>query len=266
MMNRLTLICVSFALFAASPALAAECARPATLRFDVTNKIVRSQVGFTQGLEWRDGKLFESTGAIGGHSGLNIIAPEGTVTNVRDDATKYFGEGLTILNDEIYQLTWQEHDVFVYDLAGKLKRTMKNPREGWGLTNDGTDLIFSDGGPSFYVTDPATFALKREVKLRSDRPGDILGLNELELIDGKLYGNLFQTNTIIRIDPASGCVEARADMGSLWRAMTDADKKQVTANSENVLNGIAYDKATGLFYVTGKRWRTIFVGKFAETK
>lgn len=247
----------------ASAAHAADCPRPAPLRFDVTGKIVRSEVGFTQGLEWRDGKLYESTGAIGEHSGLNTITPDGKVTNLRDDGTRYFGEGLTILNDEVFQLTWQEHQVFVYSLDAKPKRTMRNPREGWGLTNNGTDLIFSDGGPSFYFADPQTFAIKREVKIKSDKPGEVQGLNELELVDGKLYGNLFQTNTILRIDPASGCVEAAADLGSLWRIMTPEDKKQVTADSNNVLNGIAYDKQSGNFYVTGKRWRTIFVGKFA---
>src|SRR3954465_4868465 len=169
-----------------APAHAADCARPKELRFEVTGKIVRSEVGFTQGLEWRDGKLYESTGAVGGHSGLNTIAPDGTVIKLRDDATRYFGEGLTILNDEIYQLTWQEHEVFVYDLAGERKRAMRNPREGWGLTNDGKSLIFSDGGPSFYFADPATFAIRREVKIKTDRPGDVVGLNELELADGKL--------------------------------------------------------------------------------
>ena len=254
-----------FALTLAPAAHAAECARPKELRFEVTGKIVRSEVGFTQGLEWRDGKLFESTGAVGGHSGLNTIAPDGTVTRLRDDGTRYFGEGLTIFNDEIYQLTWQEHEVFVYDLAGQRKRSLRNPREGWGLTHDATSLIFSDGGPSFYFADPANFAITREVKIKTDRGGDVIGLNELELVDGKLYGNLFQTQTIVRIDPDSGCVEARANMGSLWRSFTDADKKQV-ASEENVLNGIAYDKASGLFYVTGKRWRTIFVGRFSETK
>ncbi len=258
-------LAVLIALVFAGAAHAADCARPKELRFEVTGKIVRSEVGFTQGLEWRDGRLFESTGAVGGHSGLNTIAPDGTVTRLRDDGTRYFGEGLTILNDEIYQLTWQEHDVYVYDLAGKPKRTLKNPREGWGLTNDGASLIFSDGSPSFYVADPATFAVKREVKLRTDRPGDIYGLNELELVDGKLYGNLFQTQTIVRIDPQSGCIEARANLGSLWRSFSDADKKQVMSE-ENVLNGIAYDAASGLFYVTGKRWRTIFAGKFIEPK
>ena len=253
-------------LLAISTAHAADCARPAPLRFEVTGKIVRSEVGFTQGLEWRDGKLFESTGAVGDRSGLNTIAPDGTVTNLLNQGTKVFGEGLTILNDEIYQLTWTEHEVYVYDLAGKLKRTMRNPREGWGLTNDGTSLIFSDGTPSFFFADPQTFAITREVKIKSDRPGEVAGLNELELIDGKLYGNIFMSNTILRIDPATGCVEASADMGSLWRAMTDADKKQVTGSEQNVLNGIAYDKASALFYVTGKRWRTIFVGKFSALR
>jgi glutamine cyclotransferase len=245
---------------------AAECARAANLHFEVTAKIVRSEVGFTQGLEWHDGKLFESTGAVGDHSGLDTIAPDGVVNKLRDDGIRYFGEGLTVLNDEIYQLTWQEHDVFVYDLAGQLKRTMRNPHEGWGMTNDGTNLIFSDGTPSFYFADPKTFAITREVKIKSDKGGETHGLNELELVDGKLYGNLFLTLSILRIDPASGCIEARADMGSLWRSFTDADKKQVTSSEQNVLNGIAYDKATRLFYVTGKRWRTIFVGKFTETK
>src|SRR3954449_4341005 len=110
---------------------AADCPRPANLRFEVTGKIVRSEVGFTQGLEWHDGKLYESTGAVGGHSGLAIIAPDGTVTRTLELGTKVFAEGLTILNDEIFQLTWQEHQVFVYGLDGKLKRTMKNAREGW---------------------------------------------------------------------------------------------------------------------------------------
>jgi glutaminyl-peptide cyclotransferase len=253
------------ALAFAATAQAADCPRPVPLRFEVIGKIVRSEVGFTQGLEWRDGKLYESTGAVGGRSGLNVIAPDGTVTNLINQGTRVFGEGLTILEDEMFQLTWTDRVVHVFDPSAKLKRTMRNPREGWGLTNDGKQLIFSDGGPSFYFADPQTFAIHREVKIKTDRPGDVVGLNELELVDGKLFGNLFQTQTIVRIDPASGCVEARANMGSLWRSFTDADKKQVAAE-ENVLNGIAYDKASGLFYVTGKRWPTIFVGRFVEQK
>src|SRR5689334_18859239 len=128
---------VLFALALALPAYAADCAKPKSLRFEVSGRIVRSTVGFTQGLEWRDGKLYESTGAVGGHSGLNTIAPDGKVTNLLDQKTQVFGEGLTILHDEMFQLTWQEHQVFVYDLDGKLKRTLRTPREGWGLTHHG---------------------------------------------------------------------------------------------------------------------------------
>ena len=150
MLVRILAFIVALSAAAATAAHAQTCPAPVPMRFEVVDKIVRSQVGFTQGLEWRDGKLFESTGAVGGHSGLNTIAPDGKVTNLLEQGTKVFGEGLTILNDEVFQLTWQEHQVFVYGLDAKLKRTLRNPREGWGLTNDGTSLIFSDGGPSFY--------------------------------------------------------------------------------------------------------------------
>ena len=267
-MKKLLLYIVSSLLLAAPlGAHAQTCPAPLPLRFEVSDKIVRSTVGFTQGLEWRDGKLYESTGAVGGHSGLNTIETDGKVTNLLEQGIKVFGEGLTILNDEVFQLTWQEHEVFVYGLDAKLKRTLRNPHEGWGLTNDGTSLIFSDGGASFYFADPQTFAITRTVKIRSNKPAETLGLNELELVDGKLYGNLFQTLTIVRLDPATGCIEATADMGSLWRSMDAADKKQITdGDGENVLNGIAYDKATGRFFITGKRWRSIFVGKFSEQK
>jgi len=242
------------------------CREPAPLRFEIASKIERSELGFTQGLEVRDGQLYESTGRIAGTTRINVISFDGQVRTLTDLGTTVFGEGLTILNDQIYQLTWQDHQVFVYDLAAKRQRAMRNPREGWGLTNDGTSLIFSDGGPSFYYVDPQTFAVRRTVKVRSTRPGDIVGLNELELVRGRLYGNIFTTWSIVRIDPASGCDEARADMGSLWRSMSDADKKQVTGSQENVLNGIAYDKSSGLFYLTGKRWLSIFVGKFVAQK
>ena len=155
-----------------------------------------------------------------------------------------FGEGLTVLNDEIYQLTWTEKEVFVYDLSGKLKRTMRNPREGWGLTNDGTSLIFSDGGPSFFFADPKTFAITREVKIKSDKPGDVQGLNELELVDGKLYGNVFRPT-----DPAHrSCERLYRRRGRHGRAVALVHRRRQEAgdaSDHNVLNGIAYDKASG---------------------
>jgi glutaminyl-peptide cyclotransferase len=244
---------------------AQTCREPVPLRFETASKITRSELGFTQGLEVRDGQLYESTGRVAGTTRINTISFSGQVRTLTDLGTTVFGEGLTILNDEIYQLTWQDHQVFVYDLAAKRKRAMRNPREGWGLTNDGTNLIFSDGGPSFYYVDPQTFAVRRTVKIRSNRPGEIIGLNELELVRGRLYGNIFTTWNIVRIDPASGCIDAVADMRGLHDQMTADEKAQIDSDSGNyVLNGIAHDGATGTFYVTGKRWKVIFTGRFVE--
>ncbi len=242
---------------------AQPCGPPTPLHFDVTGKIVRSEPGFTQGLEFRDRRLYESTGRIGGTTRLNTISLEGKVTRLADLGTAVFGEGLTIFNNEIVQLTWQEHEVFVYDLDGKLKRKMRNPRFGWGLANDGTRLVFSDGEGSIYFADPNTFAIGKIVAIRSPGAGTIKGLNELEYIGGKLYGNLFTTRLIVRLDPSSGCIDAVADLGSLWSTMAPDDHAHAQL-PENVLNGIAHDGATGLFYLTGKLWRSIFVGRFRE--
>ena len=242
-------------------ARAQTCSDPARLQFDITGKIVRNRVGFTQGLEFRDGQLYESTGLIGGTTQLNTISLNGQVKTLADLGTSVFGEGLTILNNEIVQLTWQEHQVFVYDLAGMLKRAMRNPRDGWGLTNDGTRLIFSDGGDSIYFTDPKSFAIDKSVRLRTSQPGPVLGLNELEYVKGKIYGNIFTTPLIVRLDPSSGCIEAVSELSALWNAMT-ADERSYAEGPENVLNGIAYDGASDLFYLTGKRWKTIFSGHF----
>jgi len=247
---------------AAEPS-AESCREPATLRFNIVSKITRSEIGFTQGLEVHDGQLYESTGRVGGTTKLDVISFDGTVKRLADLGTDVFGEGLTILKDEMFQLTWQEHEVFVYDLAGHLKREMRNPREGWGLTNDGTSLIFSDGGPAFYYADPRTFAIRRTVRIRSNRPAVIEGLNELELVNGKLFGNIFTTRQILRLDPASGCIDGVADLSVLWQAMSP-DERASIETPDSVLNGIAYDAKTGLFYLTGKLWKSIFTGRFTE--
>ena len=197
------------------PALAGECARPErTCASRCKGKIVRSQIKFMQGLEWRDGKLLESTGAIGGHSGLNIIAPDGTVTSAqRRRGRSIFGEGLTVLNDEIYPAHLARARGVRLRPFRQAQAHDEEPARGWGLTNDGTQSHFQRWRA---VTLCRRSPHLRDRSARSDqdrRPRRLFGLNELELIDGKLYGNLFQTNTILRIDPASGCVEARADIG-----------------------------------------------------
>lgn len=249
---------------AATPSLAQGCADPGLMRFDVTSKIVRSRVGFTQGLELRNGVLYESTGNVGGTTQINTITLDGKVTTLADRGRKVFGEGLTILNDEVVQLTWQERQVFVYDLAGKPKRQMHNPRDGWGLSHDGTSLLFTDGGSSLYYADPATFKISKSVPIRAGK-NEVAGVNELERVDGKLYGNIFTTRSIVRFDPALGCIDAVADLRVLWDVMTPEERAS-TDSTENVLNGIAYDDKSGLFYITGKRWRAIFVGRFRDVK
>jgi glutaminyl-peptide cyclotransferase len=248
-----------------SPAHASTqaCREPAMLQFNIVSKMPRSEVGFTQGFELHDNGLYESTGRIGGTTRLNVISLDGKVKQLTDLGTTVFGEGLTILRDEVFQLTWQEHAVFVYDLSGKLKRKMHNPRDGWGLSNDGTNLIFSDGGPSFYYADPRTFAIRKAVRIRMNRPGEVEGLNELELVNGKLFGNIFTTRDIVRIDLKSGCIDGIADLGVLWQTMSPEERAEIDT-PESVLNGIAYDGKTGLFYLTGKLWKTIFTGRFTE--
>ena len=239
---------------------AAVCAPPAALQFDVSSKIVRDRVGFTQGLEFHKGRLYESTGRIGGTTQINTISLDGHVRTLADRGRRVFGEGLTILKDEVFQLTWQEHAVFVYDLAGKLKRRMRNPHDGWGLSNDGTSLLFTDGGSSLYYADPATFKINKAVTIKAGND-KVAAVNELEMTDGKLYGNIFTTRAIVRFDPASGCVDSVADLTPLWEIMS-RDERASTTEQNNVLNGIAYDGKTGLFYLTGKRWKAIYVGRF----
>jgi glutamine cyclotransferase len=252
------------AAFAAIPAMAASCGEPLPLGFKVEGKISRSGLGFTQGLEFRDGKLYESTGRIEDTTRLNTISLSGQVTTLADLGGRVYGEGLTILGDEIFQLTWQDHLVFVYDLAGTIIRRMENPHLGWGLANDGRRLILSDGEGSIYFTDPKTFAIQHAVKVRSNTADEIKYLNELEFVDGKLYGNIFTTRTIVRLDPETGCVDAAGEMNSLWDFMTADEKAHIESSREYVLNGIAYDRKAGLFYLTGKKWPSIFVGRFVE--
>jgi glutamine cyclotransferase len=252
---------------AASPAaqaVAPECPDPVPLSFQMTGKITRSALGFTQGLEFHDGKLYESTGKVDGPTRVNTISLSGQVATLTDLGASVFGEGLTILGTEMFQLTWQEHKVFAYDLEGKRERQMTNPRDGWGLTNDGKQLIFSDGEQAIYFADPKSFAITKTVPLKAKHLDQIVGLNELELVNGQLYGNLFTTPYIVRIDPATGCLTGVSDLGGLWNAMTEAEKKHIASSPQYVLNGIAYDASHDLFYLTGKRWNSIFTGHFVE--
>ena len=247
-------------------AWAQTCAAPKTMNFEVQSQVRRDILGFTQGLEVRGDKLFESTGLIAGTTRLTTIDPKtGKVTVLANFGRRFFGEGLTILNNQIFQLSWQEHQAFVYDLSGKLVRSMRNPQEGWGLTNDGTNLIFTDGGDKLYYVNPADFKVLRSVPVKLGS-APLAALNELETVDGKIYSNVFLTWDIVRIEPRTGCVEAIAHLNALWDRMSLEERRHIQSDSNFVLNGIAYDPAQKIFYITGKNWMTIYAGRFVDQR
>ena len=253
----------AFLLVAGNALAAPVCPAPKVMTFQVEREIHRDVTGFTEGLEVHDGDFFESTGALGGGTRLMRITPEGHVTVLNDAGQKYFGEGITFLNNRLYQLSWQDHKVFVYDQDFKLLRTMRNPRDGWGMTNNGHDLIFGDGSTQIYFVEPDNFTIKSAITVRRGADS-VSNINELEYVDGKIYANIWMTHSIVRIDAKTGCIEAEADMTPLWSHITEAEQAYIASDDDYVLNGIAYDPATRLFTVTGKEWPMLFSGRFAD--
>jgi glutamine cyclotransferase len=255
---------IAIGLAGASEALGqVACPEPERLEFEVARKIQRSETAFTQGLEFIDGKLLEGTGSLDGSTRLNIVDPaSGQVQRLAEVGPSVFGEGITVLKGELFQLTWKDRVVFVRDLRGNVLRQMRNEREGWGLTNDGENLIFSDGSGSLFVADPKTFATKREIAVRTTPGTKSTGLNELELVHGKVLANVFMSWIIVRIDPTTGCIEAVSDLRKLAQQMDPRERAGLASDGNNVLNGIAYDARTDTYFLTGKRWRSIFVGRF----
>jgi len=200
------------------------------------------------------GRLYEGSGLRGESNLREIDARTGAVTRTVSLADKYFGEGIAVVDDRVVQLTWQEHTAFVYRLSDfKQISTFSYDTEGWGLCDDGTRLVMSDGTNQLYFRDRSTFAVKGKVSVtQNGTPID--QLNELECVDGQVYANVWQTNTIVRIDPASGKVTAAIDASGLL----SADEER----GVDVLNGIAYDPSTKTFLITGKYWPTLFEVRF----
>ena len=205
---------------------------------------------FTQGLVYYQGDFYEGTG-LRGRSSLRRVALEtGRVLQKRDLPDAYFGEGVTLFDDRLYQLTWQSHVGFVYDRASfDLLGTFDYPTEGWGLTHNGRELIMSDGTPTLHFLDPVTLQELRRVTVR-DENGPVQRLNELEYIRGDVYANVWLTDRIARIDPATGRVLAWIDLSGL---LPPEDRP-----GANVLNGIAWDETGHRLFVTGKLWPKLF--------
>lgn len=258
------LLCLVLLMLWAAPALAQKCPVPKNLSFRVEKQIRRDTLGFTQGLEMDKGTLLEGTGNLFGDTRINRIDPNtGKVTQLMNAGKRYFGEGVTVLGDRIYQLSWQEGRVFVFDRQLRPLGQFANPRDGWGLTNDGTRLIASDGSSRLFFHSPQDFKTLGSVRVvRGSRYLD--NLNELEYVGGAVWANVFQDWDVVRINPATGCVEAQADLKPLRLRMNSAERKYIDSEFNFVPNGIAHDPATGQFILTGKNWPSLFFGRFVE--
>lgn len=205
---------------------------------------------YTQGLFFRDGVLYESTGTWGGSSFRIVDLDNGKPSRKLDFAEKYFLEGSVMLGDRLYMLTWTNNVAFVYDATTlEYKQAYSYPREGWGLTTDGKSLIASDGSNRIFFLDP-DFKLEKTLNVTLDgRP--VRYLNELEWIDGEIWANVYMTDMIVVINPKTGKVESRIDCSGLI-------PRQKRTQDMDVLNGIAVDDSTGKIYLTGKYWPKMF--------
>ncbi|MGA9672948.1 MAG: glutaminyl-peptide cyclotransferase [Terracidiphilus sp.] len=218
--------------------------------YQVVHTYPHDAQAFTQGLIYLDGHLYESTG-LEGHSSLRMEDLETGRILQFQDVPKYFAEGLTNWGSTLIQLTWQGHLALVYDrFSFHLLHTLPYAGEGWGLTQDGKSLILSDGSATLQFLDPTTFHVMRRITVKNHgKPID--QLNELEYIHGQIYANIWHTDRIARISPASGKVLGFIDLKGLLPAAERTDP-------EAVLNGIAYDPAHDRLFVTGKLWPKLF--------
>ncbi len=236
----------------ANPTRESEAPKEKVARYgyEVVNTFAHDPNAFTQGLEFHEGKLLESTG---GHncSLRKVELQTGIVEKKVTVPDPYFAEGITLLNGKIYQLTWQHQKGFVYD-ASTFEKTGEfgYQGEGWGLANDGTSLIMSDGSNRIRFLDPSSFQVKRSIAV-FDGKMPINRLNELEYVQGEIYANIWHDDRIARIDPQTGRVVGWVDLKGLLRPGEVTDE-------EAVLNGIAYDEASQRFFVTGKLWPRLF--------
>jgi glutamine cyclotransferase len=219
--------------------------------YQVVKSWPHDPTAYTQGLELYQGALYESTGLYGRSSLRKVDLETGRVLLEHDLATGFFGEGITIFKGKIYQLTWRSQKGFVYDLETfKPLGEFSYTGEGWGLTHDDRFLIMSDGTHQIRFLDPVSFEVKRTIDVFSEGQ-PLANLNELEMVKGEIFANVYQTNYIVRIDPASGKILGWIDLTGL---LSSADRRQAM----DVLNGIAYDQNQDRLVVTGKLWPKIF--------
>lgn len=219
--------------------------------YEVVKSYPHDTAAYTQGLIFRDGALYEGTGLHDSSSIRKVDLETGKVERKFDLDAKYFGEGLTMIGDKLYQITWRNNVGFVYDLfTFRPIDTFQIYGEGWGLTTDGSQLYLSDGSEFLRILDPATLEVRRVIPV-SDGSRPVRFLNELELIKGEIWANIWQTDSIVRIDPASGNVKGWVNLSGILPASE-------RSNRVDVLNGIAYDPKGDRIFVTGKFWPKLY--------
>ena len=226
---------------------------PIIYNFEIVNTYPHDITSYTQGLEFYKGELFESTGQYKESKLRKVDFTTGEVLKNINLTDNYFGEGLTIINDKIYQLTWKANTGFVYDANTFEKLSSFNygkSKEGWGIANDGEKLYKSDGTEKIWILNSENLIEESHIEVYTEK-GKIPQLNELEWIDGKIFANIYQRNGVVIVDPKTGGVEGVINFEPL--------KKLVTQHPElDVLNGIAYHPERKTIFVTGKNWDKLF--------
>lgn len=229
---------------------------PKTITYKIIGTLPHDSAAFTQGLEYANGMLYESTG-LRGQTSLRIIDPAtGEVVQKNADYKEGdFGEGLTIFNDKLYQLTLDNQVIYRFNLADihQVEKSFPWTRQGWGICNDGKSLFISDGTSSIYVVDPENMNISKTLAVRDQR-GQLDQLNELEYIDGFVYANRWHDENIYKIDPESGHVVGILHFAGVLRQYAP----HFSPGSEDVLNGIAWDSDSGTLFLTGKNWPLMF--------
>lgn len=227
-------------------------------KVEVVREYPHDVTSYTQGLFFHDGQMYESTGVAGESTFRKVDMATGKPLRKLEFADRYFVEGSVVFGDNLYILTWHNNVAFVYDINTlEYRSTWSYPREGWGLTTDGRSLIASDGSSTLYFMSPE-FKMERQVTVKlQGRPMRLL--NELEYIDGKIWANVYTSDMILIIDPATGKVEATVDCSGL---LPESLRKPDT----DVLNGIAYNPADGKLYLTGKNWPRLYEVKIVEKR
>jgi glutamine cyclotransferase len=252
MIRRIIATCSLLAFAWTAPGQPARVAiEPAIAGFEIVKAYPHDGTAFTQGLVYVDGSLYESTGLNGQSTVRKVKLETGKVLQKQSVDPVHFAEGLTEWGDKLIQLTWQSGIGFIYDRATlRLKGTFNYQGEGWGLTHDGNRLILSDGTANLRFLNPDSFREIGRVVVR-DHGTPVTELNELEFVKGEVYANVWHTNRIARISPATGEVLGWIDLAGLI-------SPRLLPHSEAVLNGIAYDSGNDRLFVTGKLWPKLF--------